>query len=213
MRFLLVCVIVLAGVSATAGPWPREKGAGFLSFSIEYDDEDDAVFTSAFAEYGITSKITAGLDLGFADEELYKAIAFARYPLANDTSDWSVALELGAGVTEDEGVLRPGLHFGRGLNLGQKSGWFTIESYAYYEVEQDKVDVSTDITFGLNMTDRRKLVLQLQSGNQPMDPDYLNLATSLVIEATPGFHVELGMKTGLKDDGDYALKLGLWHSF
>lgn len=213
MRYLVLLIIALVGSSAEAGPWPREKGTGFLSFSVEYDDEDDSVFTAAFAEYGITSQLTGGLDLGFADEDIYKAVVFARYPLGSIEPDFIVAVELGVGTADDEAVLRPGLHFGREMNLGKKSGWFTIETYAYYQVEADQVEVSTDITLGLNMTDTRKLVLQLQNGNQPMDPDYLNLASSLVIEATPGLHVELGMKAGLKDAGDYALKLGLWHSF
>jgi hypothetical protein len=190
MRYLVLSLIILMGIPAEAGPWPRDKGAGFLSFSVEYDDEDDSVFTAAFAEYGITSEITGGLDLGFADDELYKAVAFARCPLATGESDWLLALEMGIGTTNDEAVLRPGLHFGRALKFGKKSGWFTIESYAYYEVEQDKVEASTDITLGFNMTETRKLILQLQNGNQPMDPDYLNLASSMVIETTPGLHVE-----------------------
>ncbi|MFK7941035.1 MAG: hypothetical protein AB8B82_16765 [Roseovarius sp.] len=213
MRFLLVFVLGLCGMMAEAGPWPRDKGAGFLSFSTEYDDEDDAFYTALFGEYGVTPKLTAGVDLGFSDDTLYKAVGFARYPLVNQNADWRVAVELGAGVTDDEGVLRPGLHFGRGLNLGQKSGWFTIETFAYYQIEQDDVEVSTDITLGVNMTDRRKLILQLQNGNQPMDPDYLNLTTSLVVEAKPGLHVELGMKAGLQDEGKLAVKLGVWHSF
>ena len=213
MRVIVLIYLVVLGVQAQAGAWPREKGEGFLSFSTEYDDEDDALFTSLFVDYGITHRITAGLDLGFADEELYKAVAFARYPISQADADWNVALELGMGVTEDEAVLRPGLMLGRGLTLGRKSGWLSIEALAYYKVEQDDVDVSTDVTLGLNMTDRHKLLFQLQNGNQPMDPDYLNFASSVVIEQTPGFHVELGMKAGLKEDGDYAFKLGMWHHF
>lgn len=208
----LILLCLMTG-EALAGAWPREKGHGFLSFSTEFAPDDDSFFTAAYAEYGITNRLTAGLDLGFNDDELYKAVLFGRLPLSDPAADWKVAFELGVGLSEDEAVLRPGLSLGRGLSMADRSGWISIESLATYEIEQDDVEFSADITLGLNMTDALKLLVQLQSGDRPMDPDYVNLAPSVVFEATPGLHLEMGMKTGLKDWGDYAVKLGLWHEF
>ena len=208
----LLLLILMTG-QALAGAWPRERGHGFFSFSIEYAPEDESFFTAAFAEYGLTGRITAGVDLGFSDDTLYKAVAFGRVPLSDAAADWKTAFELGIGVTEDNAVLRPGLSFGRGFNLAERSGWLSIESRAIYEIENNNVEFSTDVTVGLNMTDALKLLVQVQSGDHPMDPDYLNLAPSVVFEASPGLHLELGMKAGLKEQGDYAVKLGLWHHF
>lgn len=208
----LFFLLIMTG-QAAAGAWPREKGHGFLSFSTEFAPNDDSFFTAAYAEYGITDRITAGFDLGFSDDELYKAVFFGRLPISDSAADWKVAFELGVGLTEDEAVLRPGFSLGRGLSMANRSGWFSIESLAIYELEQDDVEFSADVTLGLNMTDALKILLQLQSGDHPMDPDYVNLAPSIVFEASPGLHLEMGMKTGLKDRGDYAFKLGVWHHF
>ncbi len=213
MRSILLLLLIVFGTPPEAGPWPRDKGQGFLSFSTDYDGKNDAFFTTLYAEYGVTSWITAGIDLGFSDDDLYKAIAFGRLPLGSQDGTWKLAIEMGIGTFEDDAVLRPGLHFGRGIKIAKRDGWFTVETLANYAPDPDKVDVTTDITLGLNMSQKHKIILQLQNGNQPMDPDYLNLATSVVVEKTPGLHLELGMKTGLMDHGDIAVKLGLWHSF
>ncbi|MDF1669849.1 MAG: hypothetical protein P1U83_09555 [Roseovarius sp.] len=213
MRVLVMVFLVMLGAQAHAGAWMRSKGEGFLSFNVEYNPEVKSTFTSLFIEYGITPRITSGVDLGFADDTLYKAVAFGRYPLSAPDTDWQVSLEMGMGVAEDEAVLRPGLMLGRGLELGKLSGWLSIEALAYYEVDQDDVNVSTDLTLGVNLRKDLKLLVQLQNGNQPMNPDYLDLATSVVVKKAPGLHLELGVKTGLKDTGSAAFKLGLWHKF
>lgn len=215
MRAVALCLLgIILACQAQAGAWPREKGEGFLSFSTESDAQGDDIFTALYVEYGITQTLTAGVDLGFSDDALYKAVAFGRLPLNQPGASWKITAEMGVGLAEEDAVLRPGLLLGRSLALGDRSGWLSLESLAYIAAEDpQEINISTDVTLGVNVTDKTKMLLQLQNGNDPMNPDYLNFAPSVVIEKKPGLHLELGMKAGLKESGDYALKLGLWRTF
>ena len=214
MRLWVICVFgIVLGGQALAGAWPREHGAGFLSFNVEFTPDGQDAFTSLYAEYGLHPRITAGIDLGFSDDELYKSVVFTRIPLIRSDAVFKLAIEIGLGITSDEVVIRPGVHFGQGFELQDRSGWWSVESRIPVEIKDGGFDVSTDFTFGLNLDRKRKLILQLQSGDHPMDPDYLNFVPSLVIQKHPGLHLEMGLKTGLKDRGNHAVKLGFWREF
>lgn len=214
MRVIVFFLIGLClATPARAGAWLREDRAGFLSFSVEYSPKWQSTFTALYAEYGLGRRITAGLDLGFSDERLYKGVLFGRMALVPPDGTWKLAAELGIGTTEDEPVLRPGLSLGRSLQFGPRPGWLAVDALARYEIEKGNVEFTVDTTIGVQLSEKRKFLLQLQSGNHPMDPDYLNLAPSLVIERQPGLHLEIGMKAGLKERDDYAVKLGIWRYF
>mgnify|MGYP005861962363 CR=1 FL=1 len=205
------CVIclLLAGQSH-AGAWPREPGATFLSFSTEVDTGDMTdTFTTLFVEYGLTDRLTLGLDAGLDDGTLYKGIVFARMPLNRPEADMKLAIEMGVGLTDDAAVLRPGLMIGRGLDWG----WMAMDTLATVDIEAKDVDLTTDLTLGVNMSARSKLILQLQSGHQVMDLEYLKFASSVVYEYKPGRHLELGALAGIKNLDGYAVKLGLWRHF
>jgi hypothetical protein len=215
MRQLWLAILwgMLAG-AAQAGPWLRAAGEGFLSFSAETPVSDNGpVFSSTYVEYGLSERVTLGFDLGGDEDDLYKAIVFAKTRLGDPEKALKLAMELGIGVTEDEAVLRPGLSLGRGFSLGDWSGWMTIDTLAIFAIETNDIDITTDITVGLNMSARTKLMLQLQSGDHLMDPDYLKFAPSVVYERKPGQHIELGVLAGIDNAEDIALKLGLWQSF
>ena len=68
MRLTIPCCLALliAGSVAEAGPWPREKGEIFLSFSEERDREGNS-YTGLYGEYGLNPRSTLGFELGHSN--------------------------------------------------------------------------------------------------------------------------------------------------
>ncbi len=168
MRYLwpAIWVGILLASSAQAGPWLRAAGEGFLSFSVETPvSESGQSFATTYVEYGLSDKVTLGFDLGGHETELYKAVAFAKMAFGRPDATLKIAAELGIGTADHETVLRPGLSIGRGFSLGDFSGWMSIDTLANIEIDTSDTAVTTDITVGLNLSDRTKLLVQLQSGH------------------------------------------------
>ena len=71
---LALALVLPAG--ALAGAWPRPKGETFLSFGQEFSTgattllgavTDIRSWSSVYAEYGLTDRLTIGLDAGLGD--------------------------------------------------------------------------------------------------------------------------------------------------
>jgi hypothetical protein len=216
MKILMPALWFCLAAPAAAGPWLREAGEGFLSFSVEAvgsGNQAGSAFATVYAEYGLSERITLGFDLGGSEDDLYKTVIFAKSPIPWLDADLKGAMELGIGMTRDQMILRPGISLGRGFPLGTASGWMVIDTLAHIEAQGSGIHLTTDVTFGVNMTDRSKFILQLQSGHDLMDLEHLKIAPSYVFERKPGQHVELGMLAGLENSEDFAIKLGLWRGF
>ena len=209
---ILFLLIVLGG-QAMAGAWPREKGELFLSFSstINAGGSSAADYTSIYAEYGLTGKITAGLDLGTDGIRSSKTLGFVNFPLGRAEGDWKFALELGGGQIDNRNVLRPGFSLGRPLQLGERGGWLAIDTR--WVLFQDSIGgerLESDITFGVSMNARHKVMVQFQAGDPPGGRTYLRVSPSWVFERKPGRHIELGVTAGVIESDDLGLKLGFW---
>lgn len=215
LTLLCLCGLVatLPPRTASAGPWPREAGKAFLTLSWERDLIRDIGYAGVYGEYGLTDRLTLGLDIGADPNGLSKAIAFARIPFGQSPGGMRLALEMGTGVADKRPVMRPAMSFGRGLNMAGRSGWLTLDIRAM--VFQDTFDTAweSDLTLGLNATARGKAIIQLQTG-QPVTGDaYIKLGSSWVMQGPPGRHIEFGLVTGLKNNDALAAKIALWHDF
>ncbi len=221
---LTLALIFLWSATAQAGPWMREKGAVFLSFShsrFESGDHRDNE-TKLYLEYGLSERFTLGLDAGqgeyYGDQS---AIAFLRTPIGRSDGASRLAVEMGLGAFRDdltptatpEMTLRPGLSWGRGIDTRFGSGWITVETLAERRIGEDDTAYKADTTFGLNASDNTKLIMQFQSGDYPGSDPYLRLAPSLVREFAPGRHLELGLRHGLAGETTTGVKIGTWLSF
>jgi hypothetical protein len=211
---MLAGAMALTAQIAAAGPWLRAEGDVFLAFGAEIsEDSDTDPYFTAYGEWGAGRKLTLVLDLGGDENDLSKAVLFARFPITGDGSTWRVAGELGGGDYEANTVIRPGLSIGRGITLRSTPGWFTIDAYGYADTDGWDAEWNTDVTFGLSTTEKSKVIVQLQSSYDEDDLNSLKLAQSYVYEFAPGQHVELGLLAELHSGDDVALKLGLWSSF
>ncbi|MEO3415590.1 hypothetical protein AAFO92_13115 [Roseovarius sp. CAU 1744] len=228
MLRLAVLLLVFA-THAQAGPWPRGKGKVFYSAHAngEYIEEFGIIrqYGSIYAEYGLTDKITLGVDYNGSEIATDKAIAFLRIPLGRTDRTYRFAAELGAGLVDGETVLRPGFSVGRGITWRDRSGWITLDTRAILGEASAGMRIESDFTFGISATPRTKVILQLQGGIQSEGDDYLKFAPSVVFELKQRKarskrkkrkgkqYVEFGITTGIVNYENYGAKLGIWREF
>ncbi|MDR9395000.1 MAG: hypothetical protein RI571_11925 [Roseovarius sp.] len=215
--FRAVVLLILMTVQAQAGPWPRDKGETFLSFSVEAEQPDAFGyinhFMTLYGEHGLTDRLTGGIDIGGRSTGLSKAVVFLRYPVTPPEHRLKIAAEIGLGRAAGHRALRPAISVGRGFKLGERHGWMAVDTRVVLFDRASRRLVQSDVTVGFNTSSRSKAILQLQMGFPDTTPSYMKLAPSLVLEPRPGRHIEIGVTAGVKELSSVALKLGLWRRF
>ncbi len=225
----LAILLLLAATAAQAGLWPRGKGKVFFSAhaNVEYIDEFGLFnqFGTVYGEYGLTEKLTLGIDYSGSELQTDKAVVFARYPIGKQDGTYLYAIELAAGLVDGNTALRPGFTVGRGITWGKRNGWMTLDTRAVLPSGDGDTRVETDFTFGLSLTPRVRGILQLQAGFQSGGDDYVKFAPSIVIaqkdRARRGKKrkrevkrfIEVGVTTGLMNYENHAVKIGIWREF
>lgn len=213
---VLILLLLMAG-QAYAGPWPRGKGKVFYSAHINGEYAEDtgllSQFGTLYAEYGLTEKITLGVDYSGSEIRTDKAVAFVRIPLFGTERRFRYAAELGVGLVDGDMALRPGFSIGKGVSLGKRNGWMTLDTRIVLKDGPNDMRVESDFTFGLNLGERSKLIAQLQAGLEPKGSDYVKFAPSYVFERKPGHFWELGLVADITGGSVYGAKLGIWREF
>ncbi|WP_135501768.1 hypothetical protein [Roseovarius aestuariivivens] len=213
----LVVILSLLAAQASAGAWPRAEGTSFVSVTVELEFESGITdgtggFGTLYAEHGMGSDLTLGLDLGGDEANVTKAIGFLRWPLALGDGPGVWAMEFGLGTVDDRFALRPGVAYGRGLTLGDMAGWLAVDSRAQISDGFDGV-LETDVTLGLKPRDGHMILLQLQTGAPSTRDAYAKLAPSYVFALGPDRHLEIGVTAGIVELSEVKIKFGLWHEF
>jgi len=218
VRCLTLAIVLLCWLAsgAVAGAWLRETGTAFLSLSGEVTEPDDfGIYRqdySLYAEYGLAERLTIGVDAGHDMLTMSKGIVFARLPLGRADRTVKLAVELGAGQVGDDTALRPGLSIGRGIELWDWNGWLNADGRAVL-AGGGAMTLESDLTFGLSVTDRSKVILQIQAGQPDIGDAYAKFAPSFVYETKPGAHLEIGLTQPLTGSDLRSLSLGLWRTF
>ena len=92
-----------------AGAWPRGKGNVFaVGYSYVLPS---GAYSGIYGEWGMTDRLTLGVDVGRGVSGQDKSVAFVRAPLWSPGRGHRFAVELGAGrivlnTTEDEGFFK-----------------------------------------------------------------------------------------------------------
>lgn len=220
---LFSCVAwALATAIASAGPWPREAGATFLSFSTLVTSPSDSIgddvqtFTSIYYERGMQRQLTFGLDAGFNDEWDYSVLAFVKAPIMQSADPHKFAVRFGLGTidgpTQDYTAMA-GAYWGRGFESGFGPGWASLDLQARYRFDAGDTVLKADATLGVKPSDRLKLILQVQTGDYPGSEPFIRLAPSVVWSIGEGRHIEFGGQIGVLNDDRVGLKLGTWFEF
>ncbi|MBS0124846.1 hypothetical protein [Thetidibacter halocola] len=218
-RALAFLLCLLLPGAAMAGAWQRETGSVFVATTVRLGWPQDIMtwtsmeptsqYNTVYLEYGLSPRLTLGLDLGRAVSGASKAVGFVQIPLRQAERGPQMALQLGAGQIENEPVLRPGLSVGWSL----ERGWLGIDSLAEIGVSNSRVDLKSDITWGRSLQKGRLLILQVQTGLPANEDAFVRFAPSLVTPLTKRLKLETGVGIGLVGDRDMGVTMGLWAEF
>ncbi|EYD72204.1 hypothetical protein [Limimaricola hongkongensis] len=210
----------LAGGAAQAGAWPREAGETFLSFGgiVALSEEDGAlsrIDPTIYLEYGLTERLTLGLD-GYAADDGGSGNLFgwARLPLATGANGDVAAISAGAGavlVDEDdtEAAARLGLHWGRGI----EEGWLSIDAQALLALSSLSHEAKIDATWGQSLSPRWTGMLQGQVGYGLDGDAYAKLGASAVLHVAPDLDLRIGLSRAITGDPDAGLSVETWWRF
>lgn len=229
---MLRAIVLLCCLASTcqAGAWPREKGTTFATATIRLgwpqtvvqglaqglpvDPEPSSRYMTLYLEHGLTEKLTLGADIGHAVSGEGKTIGFLRYPLGlAPDSRHKLSAEIGLGEIDDDTVIRPGLSYGAGFDIRGVSGWIAVDALAELYPTSGNVDAKMDVTFGLNLQEGHRAILQVQSGQRTGDDPFARFAPSYVMPLGKNRHLEIGGSVSLMGEADVGLLLGLWQSF
>ncbi|WP_041669196.1 hypothetical protein [Cereibacter sphaeroides] len=230
---LALASMVALPASGLAGPWARETGRVFLTLSQQQDGAGES-WTGLWAEYGLTPRITLGLDAGRSGRGDGKLILWAQK--AWERGPHRIAASAGLGAVRLEGALAPlaqlGGAWGRGIETRFGPGWLALEMRGIVtgrnvtlEQRLDAQTVATvaflvpetsakaELTLGLSPRDRLKVIEQLQLEYGRDSGFDARLATSLVYDLARPTKLEMGLILPIESASEPALKLGLWLEF
>lgn len=216
---VIFCLLATAPIPARAGAWPQEKGHWFASAAVQLiwpkrlghwvSTAPVSRYDMAYLEYGLTERWTLGADIGRSVSGRDKTVVFLRHPIFPRDTGPKLAAELGFGRIDGLWVLRPGISLG----MGWSRGWIAADALAEVPLGGAALDTKLDVTFGLNLTQERKLLLQLQSGKHRRDAAFLRIAPSYVRPLTDRISAEFGASYGIAGDRGMGLKAGVWAKF
>jgi hypothetical protein len=225
----LVALVLCAGM-ARAGAWPRGAGETFLSLGQGFSSGSPALlapdqsfrsYTSVYAEYGLTDRLTIGLDAGYGwgpEADLWTGLVFARWPLGETAAGDRFAVDLGLGQRVDSGEgadtrTRLGLAWGRGFESGWGQGWMGVEGSTERLIPANDQLYKADFTIGLKPDDDWMMILQVQGGIYPEADPLVRLAPSVVRRITERMRAQVGLDATVVGAWSYGVKFSTWLSF
>lgn len=219
---------------AAAGPWPREQGGVFLSFSGQRDREANSSI-SLYGEYGLTARRTLGIELEQTSLDERTGLFWLQQALGRDNGANRFAVAAGLGVVERDGEVTPlgqlRAGWGRGVERLPGGGWlsaeaslqvagkieevsyrqgYTISEFAYLT---PKMTSKAALTLGFRPTEMTMFINQLRVEDRDDMGIASSLATSSVYDLPGAAKIELGIVTPLSGSDERAVKLGTWFEF
>ncbi|MEM9756129.1 MAG: hypothetical protein AAF914_09055 [Pseudomonadota bacterium] len=222
-------------VQAVAGPWARDPGEVFLSYSVSADTTRDEIsagtfgtdlYHNVYGEVGLGRRLTFGLDLG-GDQDTTLGIAFLQYTFTRNASPLQIAADIGVAGREVDGsedttLLRIGgsVGYGFGRNdlawvplVAPQGGWAELDSYVLADPDGDDTIWQSEATVGLNVSDRFGGMVQLKAEEFPDDDLAVTLSPSLLVFFGGETTVQVGGRFGLVGSEEVGARLGLWREF
>ena len=230
-----LAVFVATCGMAAAGPWARDPGDVFLSYTLSADTTQDnlangtfdgQLFHSVYGEVGVGRRITLVFDLG-RDTDTTLGSAFGQYTFTRNASVWQVAAELGLGWVdtvnrEPAELYRAGLSVGRGFQRRElgwvpffepESGWFTVNSNIQIDPDGTQTTWESEATFGLFVNDRFGGLLQIQAEEFADDDLAVYLSPGLLIRFGTQATAQIGGRFGIEGSDDVGLRAAIWQDF
>lgn len=219
-RLVLAFFILVVPQILAAGPWLREKGSSFTAVSISGNYALETA-SQTYLEYGFSDKTTLIGDVGMARFHYIPNSGYATFSIRRAlgpreaASKWAYELGLGAGWVGEEILpqVRTAINWGRGIKLGEKSGWMTVEGAVLWDVTYASHVTKIDTTVGLNLTDKTKGMLQLYTAHA-VGESIATLAPSVIYSPeSTNFSIQFGAETQIGHWDNAAVKIGIWREF
>ncbi|MEM0949843.1 MAG: hypothetical protein AAGK37_20765 [Pseudomonadota bacterium] len=218
---ILASLAISVACQVDAGPWAREAGTVFLSFSTELTlDRDDPLVlpqydATLYGEVGLGNRFALGVDL-YQGPESYTYLAFVERALQPGDARHQFALRLGIG-TGDNGfgassLVLVGASWGLGFDSRLGGGWAVVDAQVRSRTDGGQ-EVKVDATLGIRPWDNWAIIGQLQAADYPQTDPTLRLQTTAVRRLNDRFRVEAGIVYGIENTASTGLKLGIWSEF
>lgn len=235
---LLLASLLLQPVTADAGSaWPRGAGNTFASVSwstwgdivgysraiqepwIEPPILEQTEEIGLFAEYGVTDRVTFGVDHHHRQGDgIGATIWFLRSNIGSLEWPDKISVEIGAGPTKDfrlvdDTALRLGFGWGRGFETPWGGAWADIDAKFTTFAETDPYFYKVDTTLGISPSEKSMWYLQVQSGALEGFPTYTRLVPTYVRRLGYGISLESALLWGVKNDEAQGVKISTWFEF
>ncbi|MBY6068794.1 hypothetical protein KUW17_18775 [Leisingera aquaemixtae] len=212
------CLAVMLAQTAAAGAWLEQPGQGFAAASATYRQAGgrNGYELSYYGAYGLTPKLTLGVDLNSTGDLYGHALVFARLPLGAGKRS-RLAAEAAFGGHRDNGLWmmmqRATLSYGRGFETGSASGWLAID--AAYELRNSGLQTvwKLDATLGMHRPGKIAPMLQIETAKPQGGQLSYTLTPSLRYPLKSGRELILGLEHRKAGERSLGLKLGLWQKF
>ena len=219
-RILAILLLSLcAAQPASAGAWLREKGTGFLSLTgTVYNPSDSYDFKSAvYGEWGVTPKLTIGLDLNDRPGLTGHALVFARVPVSKVGKNGRFAFEFGGGGHHYQERWHPmykiGLSYGRSLNTKWGYGWLAIDLAMEHRLRTSDPFYKLDATVGLSADRLINPMLQIETAYFSNSEFQWSVTPSILIRGKNNTRWQFGIERRSGYPKGYGLKIALWREF
>ncbi|MBL4917405.1 hypothetical protein [Szabonella alba] len=223
---MVVAVLVWIGLATAgqAGPWPRDRGDGFIALTT------DGMRRQVYAEYGIGFDLTLGVEVTQIRGHAYPVIAgFVRRPLWRGKGGWILSMETGLESREShaarswahmagtrELAARAGLSWGRGFESRWGDGWMVVDAQVERVLTIDWIaarhSAKLDATIGIAWGERLKLMLQAQGWMRQGGSPLVRIEPAVAFRLGPA-HLLAAPSVGVVGPRDPRFKLGLWLEF
>ena len=218
--FCTICIWLAAHCPASAGPWLREKGSGFVSLSYTTAMLQDAR-SGSYLEYGLRPGLTIGVDVSHgidtAGRRSGTGTFFFRRALGSTEGTHRFAYDIGLGAAWGSDLILPhlkaGVSWGRGYSFVGGSGWMVIETSLTLGLRGTGSLAKLDATLGYDFNDTVSAMMQVYTSRVDGET-YGTLAPSLLIR--PGesdYRFQIGAEREIGGFGQTSLKFGLWRNF
>ncbi len=218
--FWIFALLVLFAPQVQAGAWSREKGTLFIAadgnFLLSEGAELPVYYDpTVYAEYGLSDRVTLGLDLYTANKgRIASAFGFIGVPVGSIETRSRATISLGYGYrlnpdTSTEGLIRLGLSMGRGLD----KGWLAADTSATFGTLDATWRPKADFTWGTVWSNRWTATLQLQTGQGFFNDNYAKISPTIIFSIKDSFKINLGAVKALSGDGGGAIKFETWLTF
>ena len=221
MRCLLAALMICLTTAqpACAGAWLRDPKTGFTSVTTTLRKVPGPLRyeTSFYAEYGLTPRLTMGLDVNERPGATGHAIIFARLPLGDTNGKTRLAIELGLGGYHWKGqwthMVKSTISLGRDFDSPWGAGWLNIDAAVELRNRAPDPIYKLDATIGLTPARRFAPIVQLETAHIGDAPFAWALTPGVMIKGRKNVTWLVGVEMKSAVQTSFGVKLGFWRKF